>query len=70
MQFDYRAWEHLESVKQGYRRKTESRRVDDDASSIIDCLVNPVDQLFLTVRLVKNQRMLTRGLAAAVFYLP
>jgi hypothetical protein len=43
VQLNDRAIEHLECVKNRYRRESERCGVDDDAATVIDSLMDPVD---------------------------
>src|SRR6266404_9066511 len=51
--FDDRRFEGIQRVEDRNRRMRECGRIDHDATCNFPCLVNPVDDLVFTVRLVK-----------------
>ena len=67
MQLENRSREHLQCVKDGDRSEGEAGRIDDNACTPIDRLVNPVDDLVFGVRLPKLDWVASRGFAAHRF---
>src|SRR5258705_9469716 len=53
MNFDDRPFEGVQRIENRYRRMRKCSRIDHDATCGFPCLVNPVDDLVFTVRLMK-----------------
>ena len=51
--FDDRVVKSVECVKDRNRGMSKRTRIDDDASCDLPCLVNPIDDLILTIALMK-----------------
>ena len=53
VQLDDRMLEHVQRIEDRDRCVREGSRIDDDARSAVDAVVNPVDDLRFAVRLLE-----------------
>lgn len=64
VKFYNRPLEHLEGVQECDRGEHEGGRIDNDPLALVDCFMNPVDQLFFAIGLTKLYRPISRRLPA------